>query len=255
MKRFYAAALILLFPALVLAWGQTGHRAIAAIAQEHLSREALNEIDFILNGRSLVMMSTYMDEVRSDDAYDHTHDWHWVTIPDGMRYEDTDKNPNGDLLEAIERMKALASNEDTNRAVRAEALAFLVHLIGDLHQPLHVGNGKDRGGNDVQVKWFGRRSNLHRVWDSGMIDSRDFSYSELSYELNRMIKPDQIDQWSQGNPVSWAHETLNYREDVYNVREPNRMGYEYTYRNWSLLEQQLMKAGIRLAATLNEIFD
>lgn len=254
MRSILVALLFLAFqPTHLWGWGQTGHRTVAAIAQKHLKNSTKRKIARLLNNHSLVWVSTYMDEIKSDDQFDHTHDWHWVTIPEGKTYSETEKNPDGDLLWAICRMKEILANEDTTRAARAKALKFLVHLVGDLHQPLHVGNGQDRGGNDVKVEWFGDYSNLHRVWDSEMLQSRDFAYSELARQLERTINREKVRQWSQGDIYSWAHENLAYREQIYQIENPDYMGYEYTYRNWPLLTHQLQKGGVRLAHMLNEI--
>jgi len=234
-------------------YGQTGHRTIGAIAQMHLSKTAEKAVHDLLSGHSLAYASTYMDEVKSDPHYDHTHDWHWVTIPDGSTYAQAAKNPDGDLIEALRRMKAALSNPSKTKEEKTLALQFLVHLMGDLHQPLHVGNGTDRGGNDVRVKWFGRSSNLHRVWDSDMLKSREWSYSELANELQRTMPQDQVQKWQEGSFTDWAEENMPYRSQVYAIGNPDRMGYRYTYQNWDLLMLQMQKAGIRLAAVLNEV--
>jgi hypothetical protein len=245
--------LFLLFPFLAFGWGQTGHRVIGEVAQAHLNRKAQKAVNKLLEGSSLAAVSTYMDEIKSDDKYDYTHDWHWVTIPSGETYPETEKNPDGDAVEAINRMKKVLADETKTQAERAKALKFLVHLVGDLHQPLHVGNGLDRGGNNVKVKWFGKSSNLHRVWDSEMLRSRDFAYSELSEELLGTLNKKTKEEWSRGATEDWAHEAMQYREQVYNTGNTERMGYRYTYKNWDLLTQQLAKGGVRLAAILNQI--
>lgn len=243
----------ILLPLSSWGWGQTGHRVIGRIADDQLNDKARSVIETLLEGESLAMVSTYMDEIRSDSTYDHTHSWHWVTIPDGKEYAETEKNPEGDLVEAIERMVQILSDQDESRQERAQALRYLVHLVGDLHQPLHVGNGTDRGGNAVKVKWFGDYSNLHRVWDSEMIDSKRFSYSELAYELQAMYDQKRMVQWSDGTVRDWAHEAMQYREQVYDYGNPDRMGYRYSYQNWDLVERQLTKGGVRLASLLNRI--
>lgn len=253
MKHMSLVIACLALPMALLGYGQNGHRVVGAVAEAHLNKKAQKAVENLLDGHSLAYVSTYMDEVKSDDNFDHTHSWHWVTIPDGKRYPETEKNEEGDLIEAIERMQHTLSCEDSSRASRVEALKFLVHLMGDLHQPLHVGNGTDRGGNDVKVEWFGRRSNLHRVWDSEMLKSRDFAYSELAAELLATTKKDQVRQWSRGTVMEWAHEIMQYRSQVYRIENPEYMGYQYTYRNWELLTTELAKGGVRLAAVLNEI--
>ncbi len=151
-------------------WGQNGHRIVGDIAADYLTPEAREEIDRVLGHESIAIASTWMDNIKSDPAYDHTHDWHWVTIPDGMTYKETKKNPNGDLINTIRTfIKELKSGSLTAEEEKKK-LKMLIHLVGDIHQPLHVGNGEDRGGNNTKVEWFYDDSNLHRVWDSEMID-------------------------------------------------------------------------------------
>lgn len=253
LRTFLLSLSLFLLPLITWAWGQTGHRVIGRIAEDQLNEKAKQAIETLLQGESLAMVSTYMDEIRSDSTYDHTHSWHWVSIPEGQLYAETEKNPEGDLVEAIERMTALLANKKAAREERAQALRYLVHLVGDLHQPLHVGNGTDRGGNAVKVKWFGDYSNLHRVWDSEMIDSKRFSYSELADELQRMYPQERMAQWTKGSVRDWAQEATQYRAQVYDYGNPDRMGYQYSYQNWDLVEQQLAKGGVRLAAMLNQI--
>lgn len=234
-------------------WGQTGHRVIGEIAEEHLTKKAQKNIEKLLGGESLAVVSTWMDEIRSDHRYDHTHDWHWTTIPDGGTYAEAEKNPDGDLIEAIGRMKATLQSDTADRENKIKALKMLVHLVGDLHQPLHVGNGEDRGGNSVKVKWFYESSNLHRVWDSEMIDQKQYSYTELAAVVDHPSK-EQIAIWQQGTVVDWAEEAMQYRERVYSMGSDENLSYRYMYHNWDLVKQQLEKGGVRLAGMLNEIF-
>jgi hypothetical protein len=130
---------------------------------------------------------------------------------------------------------------------------MLVHLVGDIHQPLHVGRGDDKGGNDFQVRWFKNGSNLHRVWDSGMIDERKLSYTELANSIDHASKA-EVRVWQSTTTADWAAEAMLLRPQVYNVEKGADIGYEYMYTNWPTVEQQLEKAGIRLAGVLNELF-
>lgn len=233
-------------------WGQTGHRVIGQIAENHLSKKAKKEVQKILGDESLAIVSIWMDEVRSDDSYDHTHDWHWVSIPDGSSYHDCEKNSDGDVVEAIDRMKTILMS-DADLGKKKEALKFLVHLVGDIHQPLHVGNGTDRGGNSVKIKWFYQSSNLHRIWDSGIIDRKALSYTELAKSIDHAPK-DQIKAWQASTVQDWTKECMSYRDQVYDIGDKENLSYEYMYKNWGLVQGQLEKAGVRLAGMLNEIF-
>jgi len=169
-------------------WGQTGHRTIGKIASKHLQNRTKRQLAQIMGHESLAIASTWMDEVRSDDSYDYMADWHWVTIPDGKRYEETEKNPNGDIIATLERLIAELKQGHESMPVekQREYIRIICHLVGDIHQPLHVGTGLDRGGNDAKVTWFwSNETNLHSVWDTRMIEEKKFSYTE---PVNRISK-------------------------------------------------------------------
>ena len=125
-------------------------------------------------------------------------------------------------------------------------------MVGDIHQPLHVGKPGDRGGNDVKVKWAGGDSNLHRVWDSEVIDGTQLSYTELAESL---AKPDasKIKTLQNNNIRTWAYESMSYRKQVYNYGN-GKLGYQYAYKNLPAVQERLLQAGVRLAGILNEIY-
>jgi hypothetical protein len=252
MKKIIIVYLLILFTINTFAWGPTGHRVTGWIADKHLTKKARKELYRILGGQSLSMASTWMDEIRSDATYDYTSDWHWVTIPDGKTYQETDKNPKGDIIETIERLITALKSKKLNAKDEAEHLKMLIHLIGDIHQPLHVGTGNDRGGNDIKVRWFRSESNLHRVWDSDMIDDTKLSYTELAESLE---KPDQAEvlSWQRNSVLDWAKESMSYLDQVYRYGNGN-LGYKYSYQNFHIVRHRLLQAGIRLAGVLNEIY-
>ncbi|HRQ86401.1 MAG TPA: S1/P1 nuclease, partial [Flavobacteriales bacterium] len=121
------------------------------------------------------------------------------------------------------------------------------------HQPLHVGKGDDRGGNSFQVQWFKKGTNLHHVWDESLVDGTKLSYTELAHSLDHASK-EQIHAWSQGTIADWAQENVGYRARIYPKERGLNLSYEYRYEQWPLMEQQLLKAGIRLAGLLNSIY-
>lgn len=235
-----------------LAWGPTGHRVTGLIAEKHLSKKARKAIEKILKGQSLAMASTWMDEVRSDSTYDHMTDWHWVTILAGETYETSVKNPKGDIIQTLERVITELKSKNLSDEEQALRVRILVHLVGDIHQPLHVGARNDRGGNDVKVHWFRSESNLHRVWDSDMIDDTKLSYTELAQSL-KVPSPEHVTKWQQASVREWASESQSYEKEVYKIGN-GRLGYRYSYENFHIVRQRLLQAGIRLAGILNEIY-
>jgi hypothetical protein len=130
---------------------------------------------------------------------------------------------------------------------------MVMHMVGDIHQPLHVGTGEDRGGNDIRVQWMGNNSNLHRVWDSDVINSLQMSFTELARELNTAT-PEQVEEWQKATVRDWAYESVSYRDRVYDLPDNMRVGYEYRYHNKEIIFRRLLQAGVRMAGVLNEIY-
>ena len=252
-KQLIFIALTLISNIETFGWGQTGHRVIGKIAEEHLTKRAKKNLQKLMGHESLAIASTWMDEIKSNPKYNHTHDWHWVTLPEGMKYEEAEKNPNGDIIMTLERLIFELKNNELTDSLKREHVRMLVHLVGDIHQPLHVGKGSDRGGNDVKVKWFGQKSNLHRVWDTDMINSQSLSYTEYAQALNSATK-DLIRSWQNSNVRDWAYESAVVRAQVYDFENVDRLGFHYAYQQKKLLDERLLQAGIRLAGVLNQIF-
>ncbi|WP_420386914.1 S1/P1 nuclease [Roseivirga sp.] len=234
-------------------WGQIGHRTIGHIADGMLTKKAQKQVKRILGTETLAEVSTWMDEVRSDDRYDYAETWHYCTIPDGMTYEEAPEQEGGDVIKAIETIISELKAGGLSAEEEATKLKFLVHLIGDIHQPLHVGNGEDRGGNDVRVQYFGSNTNLHSVWDSRMIDGKQFSYTEFADWVNHPSTA-QVKEWQSASVRDWAYESMSYRDQVYDVPENGRISYEYSYKYFDIIKLRVLQAGVRLAGVINEIY-
>lgn len=265
-------------------FGENGHRIVGQIAETRLSPTAKSKIQAILGTESLAEASTWADEVRSDSKFEAYDCWHYVEIPDGMTYQNAPKNPEGDVIMGIQTMIDVIQGKSTKFKPK-EALRYLIHFIGDLHQPLHVGNGRDHGGNLCIVKFAGRNTNLHVVWDSSMIDSRSLSFTEYSQFLNRgdLVTAAKIRKWTEGSYIDWAHDSMTARDALYppnnsltpanemaGVKERNYckktdqdtiptalipvLGFGYEYKFKKTMDEQLTKGGVRLGHILNEIF-
>jgi hypothetical protein len=176
-----------------------------------------------------------------------------VTVPPGEQYHAAHAPAEGDAVTALARFAAVLRDPRARREDKQLALRFTVHLVGDLHQPLHAGNGKDKGGNDFRVTWFGRPTNLHTVWDSDLPGHRGLSYSEYSRWLLRKLTPAQRKDWAQTEPQRWIAESTALRDRIYPAPGA-ALGYDYAYQQLPAVEQRLVMAGIRLAAYLDELF-
>lgn len=234
-------------------WGQIGHRAIGHIADGMLNKKAQKNVKRVLGYETLADVSTWMDEVRSDHTFDYANTWHYCTIPDGMTYETAPKQEGGDVVWALEKVIKELKEGGLTPEQEAINLKFLVHMVGDIHQPLHVGNGKDKGGNDVKVQYFGGNTNLHSVWDSKLIDSKQYSYTEFADLVNHPTKQ-QVKDWQNATVRDWAKESMQYRDEVYDVPENGRISYQYSYQYFDIIELRVAQAGVRLAGVINEIY-
>jgi S1/P1 Nuclease len=252
MKKTLLHIILCLVSIQSFAWGPTGHRVTGYIAEQYLNAKAKSKIREILGQESLWMVSTWMDDIRSDSTYNYTADWHWVTVQNGMTYEQSVKNPHGDVIMTIERLIRELKSRQLSHGKEIEALKMLIHLIGDIHQPLHVGCCDDQGGNKVKVKWFRNESNIHRVWDSDMIDDTKLSFTELSQTL---IRPDKtmVSNWQRNSISDWFTESMGYRTSLYEIGDGN-LGYKYSYKHLAEVKIRLMQGGIRLAGVLNQIY-
>ncbi|WP_339832738.1 S1/P1 nuclease [uncultured Altibacter sp.] len=246
--------LIVAFTSSAADWGRTGHRATGEIAQEYLTKKAKRAIEALLDGKSLALVSTYADEIKSDAAYKEYAPWHYVNFPFNSSYDTHPKSEKGDLYMAILKCVEILKDAKTTKDQKAFHLKLLVHFIGDLHQPLHVGIADDRGGNQFQVRWFGEGTNLHSVWDEKIIDSYEMSYSELAENTKHLSKV-EIKQIRSGTVMDWMNESRKLCIQIYDTTTVGEdLGYGYMYQYTTVVRQQLQKGGIRLSVLLNDIF-
>ena len=252
-----AAALAMPVPA--HAWGQLGHRVIGELADARISGKTRAEIALILGEEDLAEASTWPDEQRSNSApfwQKEADPFHYVTVPQGRTCDEVGAPADGDALSALARFAATVRNPDAPRADRALALRFIIHIVGDLHQPLHAGNGTDRGGNDLKLRWFGQDTNLHAVWDTRMIEGKGLSYSEYSAWLGRRIGPDETIAWWTADPAVWVAESTALRDRIYPTADDGvpSLGYAYQFEHLPSAELRLQQGGVRLAAYLDQLF-
>jgi len=236
-------------------WGKTGHRTTAEIADQYLTDKTKAAITDLLDGYSTAFVSTYADEIKSDRNFDEYSAWHYINIPEGKTYVEVKDDLGPNIISAIKKAKKGLKDPTTPREKKQFYLKMLIHLIGDLHQPLHIGRPEDLGGNKIIVFWFGEASNLHRVWDSEMIDSYKMSYTELA-DNQRNLSKKEVKNIQKGNVVDWLNEIHQITNEVYDSAENGSyLSYRYMYDWMPVVHEQLQKGGIRLAKELNEIFD
>lgn len=252
---FFVAVFFISTPTFADDWGKTGHRVVGEIAEQYLNRKAAVVISDLLDGHSLAFVSNYGDDIKSDRSYRKYGPWHYVNFPFGSQYETYPKDTkNGDIIQGIDTCVAVLKDASSSREDKIFHLKMLIHFIGDLHQPLHVGIGEDRGGNDFKVKWFNANTNLHTVWDSKMLDSYQMSYTEVAANADVLSKQ-QLKDIRKGTHVDWMYESRELCEDIYkNTKLGDNLGYRHMYDYMDSVRSQLQKGGIRLAEMLNDIF-
>lgn len=235
-------------------WGQKGHDTVAYIAECHLTPEAKAEAERLLGGHSIVYYANWLDNASHTPEYAYSKTWHYKNIDDDETFESAEINPKGDIVRALEEQIAILSDTTRKDADRALALKMVVHLAGDIHQPLHMGHALDLGGNKWNVKYFRNAANLHSVWDSRLVESaHKWSYTEWQQQIDRADEQQTASILSASTPESWGKETYEICKEVYE-KSPLDCNIEYTYiADWTpVIEQQFLKGGLRLAATLNQ---
>ncbi|MDN3687618.1 S1/P1 nuclease [Cyclobacterium jeungdonense] len=235
-------------------WGQTGHRVVGQIASWHLNKKAAKAIERILGSESLAMSANWMDEIKSDPKYRYLNPWHYLTVKTGEKYNPDTQEEGGDAFSKTIMIIDALQNGNLDAETKIAYLKILVHLVGDLHQPLHVGTGEDRGGNDVDVFYFNQQTNLHAVWDTRIIEGKNLSYTELAEHLNKRSSKSLVQNYQRDPLENWLQEAVDLRPVLYNLPENNRLSYEYVYHTFPVIEERLLAGGIRLAGILNEIY-
>jgi hypothetical protein len=242
-----------------LSWGTSGHAIIAEIAQRRLDPGALRKIKELLGGEvSLASIASFADHVVL--LRPGTVNWHFVNIPLAAAGYDAQRDcaptPKGDcVINAIARARATLADPSRPPPERAEALKFLVHLVGDAHQPLHCAERDDAGGSRLMVTFFGHATTLHLVWDVGIIERRTFDWGELVEAIETGWMPGKdVAALQKGDAVDWAWEAHRAAVGVaYMLPDDLNLGDAYYQRGLPVVERQLALAGLRLARVLNEV--
>jgi hypothetical protein len=256
MPRILLAVFLILVPLPALAWGAQGHEIVATIALQELSPQAKAQVTRLLGSPAmLIHEANWADEIR--DRRRDTGPWHYVDIPLGAPgYLAMRDCPRGDCVVAqITAAQRVLTNPRQSSAARAEALRFLIHLVADIHQPLHAVDNDDRGGNQVRIYLQGGRTNLHQLWDTRVVEALGFDSARVALDIRRSISPPQRKFWQAGSAAAWATDShLVARDQVYPAmqgRRSLRLPPTYVRDKMPVTRQQLAKAGVRLAWLLN----
>lgn len=251
-----SAAAAVVFSVNAYGWSQKGHDVTAYIAEQHLTDATRAAVDSILDGMSMVYWANWLDNASHTPEYAYTKTWHYKNIDEGERYEEARANPAGDITTAIKAQLETLRDPAATSAQRNLAMKILVHIMGDLHQPLHLGHATDLGGNRTDVNYFGHVKNLHSVWDNSIPESaHKWSYTEWQQQLDR-LSPEEEAAVIAGSVDDWAKQTMAIAGEVYKATpEGSKLSYDEVARWTPVVEQQFLYGGLRLAHLLNMVYD
>jgi hypothetical protein len=233
------------------AWGPLGHRLSAQLAQPYLSADSQRAITTILGEQTLAEASVWADQMRGNPSpywQQRAGAFHYVTVPTGTSYAEIGAPAKGDAVTALAHFKSILADPDTSLASKQLALRFSIHIVQDLHQPFHVGNGKDRGATRIKVSFDGRKQTLHWVWDTGLLNqaqSRDGNW-------NNRLAEDMERRWGNADPLVWIAESASIREGIYPAA--HTISAAYIQHNLPVVETRLQQSAMRTAAYLNAVF-
>lgn len=238
-------------------WGPEGHRAVASIAEKNLKPETLQAVKALFGPYdTLASMSVWADDIREE--HPETGPWHYIDIPLSASSIDMNRDcrQGNCVVRKIQDFESVLKNKAVEPPLRRDALKFLIHFVGDLHQPLHCEDNGDQGGNKVQVMFFGQAMNLHAVWDGGILRREKLYGSKLAAELDSRMTPAEKAAWARGTMEVWAMESHALAVQVAYGKLPHEatpnLGDDYLNAALPVVELQIEKAGIRLASLLNE---
>ena len=258
LKKLAIGIAIIYLPLQSMAWGAEGHRICGQIADSYLSPQARKAIKEILGNESIAITSNWADFIKSDPDYNYLSPWHYIdfdkayTLPEMQDFlaHDTKVDAYTKLNFLITELK----KKDLSKENKLLYLRMLIHIIEDVHQPMHTAHTDDKGGNDFKVNWFNTPTNLHSIWDTQLIEFQQLSYTEYTSAINHTTLA-QRNEWQKAPIAQWLYESNQIAEKLYTEIKPgDTLNYKYNFTHIDTLNNQLLKAGVRLAGVLNQLF-
>jgi hypothetical protein len=246
---------VFFYSGVALAWGPQGHRITAKVAENHLDPQAKRAITALLGSESLADAAFWADTMRSHPSefwQSKAGAYHYVTVPDGMRYADVGPPQKGDAVTALGEFRRILRDPEASKAHKQLALRFSLHIVQDLHQPLHVGNGLDRGGTRTKVVLLGKNTNLHRVWDTDLILLSGRPESEWVSLLSGRLEDEGYRALADPAPETWIAESAAMRGSIY--PQGQILDQDYIKAQQPALEERLLLAAARVAAYFNNLY-
>lgn len=255
MRRFIFTLVAICSTLSSFGWGQKGHDVVAYIAECNLTPRVYKKVVAALDGHSPVYYANWLDGASHTSEYAYTKTWHYANVDEGQSYATQPRNEKGDVVQAVTEIVAKLKAGNLSAEEESLNLKMLIHLVGDMHCPMHAGRLSDRGGNNVKVRYFGKSKKLHSVWDSEIIESAHrWGYTEWQREIDRSSKREKR-AIAQGSPLDWFAQTHAAAVEVYKqTPDGASLSYDYVTQFTPMVEEQLLRGGVRLAHLLNEIY-
>jgi nuclease S1 len=261
MKNVFLSGFICLFSTVSISWGCLGHQAIGLMAERHVTPKAQKAICYYLNGQNLSDVGMWADEVRVQPSYWHTGPWHSLKLPSGLDFTNFQKTvislPGGNLYQAILQCKYDLGDARKSRQEKAQALKFLVHLLADLHQPMHVSRADDNIGNKIHLVFEGKKTDLHALWDIRLLEHHRPDIEQMVAKRNDAPSL-PVKGWEKDSLMQWLWESYQVSSQLYEeidqMKEPI-ITEDYYQKHLPILEERMEKAALRLAGVLNELFE
>lgn len=237
------------------AYDAIGHRTVADVAYHNLTASAQQQVDNLLGTHGIIYFATWADDMRNDSTYAYSYNWHFQNLADSLTTQDLQKLWQNPLMEGEHLFYAIQTMVKRLKTDKkdAEALKFLIHFVGDLHQPFHLGRAEDRGGNDIPTKWFSQNIKVHQLWDKDLIEQQKYSYTEYSQYLQDKYSK-QKNEFKNTTIIQSIEAVYDLRVELYRYNYANMRYYEYNYKYKDKLDEMLYRGGTQLAKILNEIY-
>lgn len=257
-KSFFPVLLVIV-SLLISSWGVVGHRAIGQIAENHLTPAAKTAVTALLGTESLADVSIWADQLRMKEEFKYTTPWHYINLPLGLNHAGFKTRVMGmkdNVYSAMLAQEQILTDKNSSREKKAEALKFIVHFVGDLHQPMHISRAEDQGGNTIQLNYDGKGTNLHSLWDTNLIAHQGLTYQELAAQLDS-VPPKAAHRWNRQPLINWLWESYQISSKLYaevDQMKDRKLNDNYYADHLPVVEIRLQQAGLRLAGLLNELF-
>ena len=258
--KFLFPILAISLSLIFISWGYTGHRTIGLITEKHLTPNAKSAIKDLLGDTSIAEACTWADDARREPQYANTANWHFLNIPLGLNYEDfkkyVDTVKTENVYSALKNAETQLTDKNTSKQQKIHALKFMMHFVGDLHQPMHISREEDKGGSTIQVNYNDKGTNLHSLWDTRMLEKEGLTFDQLAVKFDTISESD-IKQWQSDPVVQWMWESYQISTQLYaEIEQMNKKVIDDAYyqKHMPTVQKRMQQASIRLAGLLNKIY-